>query len=62
MDPIIILLSLHGKNSVFAFIDCPTQYLHALTISLQCIAPQRASFSLGSMVYFWPAIMMETTI
>ena len=47
MDPIIILLSLHGKNYVFAFIDCPTQYLHALTIYLQCIAPQRGKLFFG---------------
>ena len=44
MDLVTIFLSLHGKNSIFAFIDCSTQYLHALTISLQCIALQRGKF------------------
>ena len=44
MDPIIILLSLHGKNSLFSFIYYPTQYFHALTISLQCISLERGKF------------------
>ena len=35
MDPIIILLLLHGKDLVVAFSD-----LHTLTISMQCITPQ----------------------
>ena len=34
MDPCIILLSVHGKNIVFASIDYLTQYLHSLTISV----------------------------
>ena len=34
MDLVTILLSLHGKNYVFSFIDFSTQYLHALTITL----------------------------
>ena len=41
MGPIIIFLSLHGKNFFFEFIDFPTQYFHALTISLQWISPQK---------------------
>ena len=47
MDFFTPLLSLHGKNSVFAFIDCSTQYFHSLTISLQCIALQRGKFFFG---------------
>ena len=39
MDPIILLLSVHGKNIEFAFIDFLTQYFHSLTISIQCISP-----------------------
>ena len=44
VDFVIILLTLHGKNFVFAFIDCSAQYFHALTISLQCISLQRGKF------------------
>ena len=40
MDPIIILLSIHGENIDFSFIDFLKHYLHTLTISIQCIAPQ----------------------
>ena len=40
MDPCISLLPVHGENFFFAFIDCLTQYLHTLTIYMQCIAPQ----------------------
>ena len=41
MDPCIILLPVHGGNFVFSFIDFPTQYLHDITIYLQCISPQK---------------------
>ena len=44
MDHVTFLLPLHGKNSVYAFIDCSIQYLHALTFSLQCIALQSGKF------------------
>ena len=40
MDPYIIFLLVHGKNFFFAFIDYLTQYLHTLTISIQCIVSQ----------------------
>ena len=40
MGLVIILLLVYGKTYVFSFIDHLAQYLHSLTIFIQCIAPQ----------------------
>ena len=40
----ITLISAHGENVVFASIDYVTQYLHLLTIVIQCISAQEGKF------------------
>ena len=44
MDSCITLPSVYGETIVFAFIDYLTQYLHLLTIIIQCIYPQEGKF------------------
>ena len=39
MGLINILISVHGNNWVFSLTDYLTQYLHSVTISIQCISP-----------------------
>ena len=56
MDLIIRLLLVHGKNCVFSLIDYLTQYLHSLTIFIQCIAPQEGKPLFGLHGHFWTSI------
>ena len=42
-----------GEKFVFAFIDCLIQYLHTLTISMQCIAPQEGKLFIWLHGQFW---------
>ena len=53
MDLCIILLPVHGKKFVFAFIGHLTQYFHTLTISIQCIAPQEGKLLFELHGQFW---------
>ena len=43
----IILLSTNGKNIVFTSMGYLTQHFDALTIHIQCIAPQKGKFFFG---------------
>ena len=42
-----------GEKFFFAIIDCLIQYLHALTISMQCIAPQEGKLFIWLHGQFW---------
>ena len=53
MDPCIILLPVHGEKFVVESIDFLKKYLHALTISMQCIAPQECELSIWLHGQFW---------
>ena len=43
----IILLSTYGKNIAFTSMDYLTPHFDALTIHIQCIAPQKSKFFIG---------------